>query len=286
MSGQIVRGVWGPGRFVAAIMAARPAIVLGVAMAGGLAGCEGAGAKRSDPVQAAGPVRGVWEEVGVSVKGRPIEAITVGTGATRVLVIGGVHGDEREAHPSISRLVERLGAGDAAAAATWRVVRDLNPDGSALARRANANQVDLNRNFPARNYVRRTRHGPRPLSEPETSALYDMVLSERPSLIVVFHSSGYGPFVNYDGPGAEAARAFADGASQSDRRWRLVPEMSYATPGSLGSYFGVDQGVPVLTIEFERGQEPLQAWLALEAGFQGLTRHIESSAGARAEGSE
>lgn len=251
-----------------------------------LGGCQGSGATRAEEAQAAEPVRGVWEEVGLSVKGRPIQAIRVGAGAPRVLVIGGIHGDEREAHPSISRLVERLGGGQAAEAATWHVVRDLNPDGSALARRPNSNQVDLNRNFPARNYVRRDRHGPRPLSEPETTALYNLVLTERPSLIVVFHSSDYGPFVNYDGPGGDAARAFADGASRTDERWRLVPEMSYATPGSLGSYFGVDEGIPVLTIEFERGQEPLQAWLALEAGFDGLVAHLASTTEARAEGTE
>lgn len=264
----------------------RAAAILVPAAVALLCGCQGSGPSRGEETQVVEPARGAWEEVGVSVKGRPIEAIRVGTGVPRVLVIGGIHGDEREAHPSISRLVERLGAGQAAGAATWRVVRDLNPDGSALARRPNSNQVDLNRNFPSRNYVRRERHGPRPLSEPETNALYNLVMSERPSLIVVFHSSGYGPFVNYDGPGGEAARAFADGASRTDARWRLVPEMSYATPGSLGSYFGVDEGIPVLTIEFERGQEPLQAWLALEAGFEGLATHLAATTDARAEGTE
>lgn len=245
---------------------------------GPLGGCAGTNAEHDGANEPRIAVSEGWTEIGTSVKGRPIEAITIGTGPGRVLVIGGIHGDEREAIPSISRLVKRLGAGEAGAAATWCVVRDLNPDGTSLARRANARQVDLNRNFPARNFVKRERHGPTPLSEPETAALVRLVEARPPTMIVVFHSSSYGPFVNFDGPGEGAAQAFATGAARSDPRWRLVPDMSYSTPGSLGSYFGVDQKVPVLTIEFARGQEPLDAWLAIEGGFGALAEHLVANA--------
>lgn len=240
----------------------------------GLAGCS-ASQKEKDAAISVNIVDSAdWVPVGLSVKGRPIEAITVGKGPRRILVIGGIHGDEREAHPSVTRLVNRLGGEEASSVATWRIIRDLNPDGSALARRGNGRQIDLNRNFPARNFEKRKRHGPTPLSEPESVALMDLVRADQPSVIIVFHSSAYGPFVNFDGPGAGVARAFADGAAEVDERWRLVPEMSYATPGSLGSYFGVDQGIPVLTIEFLRGQEPLDAWRAIEAGFNGVVAHL------------
>lgn len=214
--------------------------------------------------------------VGFSLKGRAIEAMTVGHGATRVLVVGGIHGDEPEAQPSIGRLTDLLSREPGASAATWRVIRDLNPDGTSLARRGNSRQIDLNRNFPSRNFEKRTRHGPHPFSEPESNLLAAIVRFDQPELIIVFHSTSYGPFVNFDGPASDAARAFADGSAQTDPRWRIVPEMSYATPGSLGSYFGQDQGIPVLTIEFKRDQDALEVWRAIEAGFGTLARHLLS----------
>lgn len=218
-----------------------------------------------------------WRAIGFSVNGRSVEAMTVGQGPVRVLVVGGIHGDEREAQPSIGRLVELLAQEPASSAATWRVVRDLNPDGTAMYRRGNAHQVDLNRNFPARNFEKRTRHGDAPFSEPETRIFASLVRFDRPDLIVVFHSTSSGPFVNFDGPGSELAHAFAAGAAVSDARWRIVPEMAYATPGSLGSYYGQDQGFPVLTIEFERDASALDAWRAIEGGFGSLSRHLLSN---------
>ncbi len=219
-----------------------------------------------------------WKPVGFSVSGRAIEAITVGRGPARVLVVGGIHGDETEAQPSIGRLVELLGREPGASAATWRVIRDLNPDGTAIGRRANANRIDLNRNFPARNFEKRTRHGDKPFSEPESNLLAKVVRFDRPDLIIAFHSTASGPFVNFDGPGSADAVAFAEGAGTTDPRWRIVPEMGYATPGSLGSYFGQDRGIPILTVEFEREQDPWQVWHALEGGFESLARHLLSQA--------
>lgn len=225
-----------------------------------------------------------WRPVGLSVDGRTIDACTRGQGPIRVLIVGGIHGDEREALPSIPRLAHFLDQEPAASAATWRLVRDLNPDGSVLMRRANARSVDLNRNFPARNFKARDRHGPRPLSEPETQALLALTRVDQPQLILVFHSSPSGPFVNYDGPAAGAAAAFARGAASVDPRWRLVPDMSYTTPGSMGSFYGQDLNIPILTIEFRRDQDPQEVWYALEAGFRALAEQLAS--GGRPEASE
>ena len=79
-----------------------------------------------------------------------------------------------------------------------------------------------------------------------------------PEIIVVLHSTPRGPFVNFDGPSPaseDLAQAFVDGAkSTGDPRWKVVPDMGYPTPGSMGSYFGSDLGLPILTIEFKRGE--------------------------------
>ena len=46
--------------------------------------------------------------------------------------------------------------------------------------------------------------------------------------------------------------------------------MGYATNGSLGSYVGVDQGIPILTIEFQLGQDETAARSALERGLSAV----------------
>jgi protein MpaA len=67
----------------------------------------------------------------------------------------------------------------------------INPDGLAVGTLGNAHRVDLNRNFP---YAWRhlggsgyLNSGPRPLSEPESRALYRFLLRVRPRLAIWFH---------------------------------------------------------------------------------------------------
>lgn len=88
-----------------------------------------------------------------------------------------------------------------------------------------------------------------------------------PQLVIVFHAARGGPFINYDGPGESLARTFAEAACALDSRWHVKSEMGYETPGSLGSLLGVDNQLPVLTVEFGRTQSPDEAWPALEAGM-------------------
>ncbi|MBK7403060.1 MAG: DUF2817 domain-containing protein [Phycisphaerales bacterium] len=207
----------------------------------------------------------IWEPVGRSVEGRPIEAVTLGSGARRVLLIGGIHGDEPEGGRTINAVAAYLGA--LRPDATIRIVRDLNPDGSAARTRTNARGVDLNRNWPARNFAPGGERGVAPLSEPETRILAAELEGFRPDLVLVCHAARNGPFVNFDGPAADLARSFAGAAARTDPRWRVVADMGYPTPGSLGSLVGVDRSVPILTIEFSRGHDPDAAWLAMREGL-------------------
>ena len=46
----------------------------------------------------------VWREIGRSVEARPIRLRTVGVGPTRVLWIGGIHGNEAEGAIATDRL--------------------------------------------------------------------------------------------------------------------------------------------------------------------------------------
>ncbi len=173
------------------------------------------------------------------------------TPKARVLVIGGIHGDE---YSSVSivfkwmRILDRHHSG----LFHWHVVPLLNPDGLLRRRsqRMNANGVDLNRNFPTPNWheesrrywVQRTRRNPRrypgstPLSEPESRWLAAFIDRFRPHAIVALHAP-HG-VLDFDGP-----------PPQPRRFGHLHLNLLGTYPGSLGNYAGVHKRIPVITIE-------------------------------------
>lgn len=211
-----------------------------------------------------------WAAIGASREGRPIEAVTFGEGSPRVLVVGGIHGNEPEHAPAVDALVVRHRRIEPRA--TIRVIRDVNPDGGAAGTRGNARGVDINRNWPASNFLPAAAHGPAPLSEPETALLHVEIRRFDPDLLVVLHSIASGPFVNHDGPSEASARAFVAAAAASDPRWHVRPSMGYPTPGSLGTWAGVDRDIPTLTVEFDRGHAPDQASVALVDGVTAIIK--------------
>jgi hypothetical protein len=194
------------------------------------------------------------DQMGRSVEGRPIWGGVFGAPAgvdVPLLVVGGVHGDEASSVEAVNALARRLAAG-AVAAAPLLLVPALNPDGLARNAKNNANDVDLNRNFAARNW--QAAHEPRyfpgaaPLSEPETRLLAQLVDGRRVRAVVAVHA----PFacINYDGPPTAAAWARDVAAACG---WPARGDLGYPTPGSLGSWLGVDRGLPVLTLELPPG---------------------------------
>jgi protein MpaA len=173
-----------------------------------------------------------------------------------LLVFGAIHGDE----PESAVLCERFLAGATLDRALC-VVPVVNPDGLARNHKDNAAGVDLNRNFAARNFT--TTHpagyfpGPHALSEPESAALAALVVARAPTVIVAVHQ----PFacVNWDGPADALARRMGDACGLP-----LAPSLGYPTPGSFGSWAGVDLGVAVITLELPR---VVASWERLEAAL-------------------
>lgn len=104
--------------------------------------------------------------IGTSIQGRPLRAVTVGTGPTTVLLWSQMHGDESTATMSLTDLLAwfaATGARDAlrdllTTRLTIVMVPMLNPDGAELFQRENALGVDVNRDA-------------RRLSTPEARAL-------------------------------------------------------------------------------------------------------------------
>jgi protein MpaA len=235
-----------------------------------LPGCGGAPATRPDalnPLPApAAPAPG-WRPIGISVERRPLLVAESGTGPLRIYLIGGVHGDETEGRSALESV-----RNSPSAVATIRILRDLNPDGTFARRRHNARDFDLNRNWPASNFDPGSTGGPAPLSEPETRALARDLHAFNPDIVVVLHSASIGPLVNYDGPAWTLANAFAGAARAVSPEWHVRPDMGYATPGSLGSYLGIDKSLPILTVELQRGQDEAAAAAALRQGLAAVIR--------------
>jgi len=188
----------------------------------------------------------------------------------RVLVIGGIHGDELS---STSLVLHWIGAAqETPSNIHWRFVPLVNPDGMLLAKptRTNARGVDLNRNFPTPSWDKeapaywsqRTKNdprrypGPKPLSEPESRWLHDEMERWKPNLIVSVHAP-YG-VLDFDGP-----------TVAPQRLGRLYLDQVGIFPGSLGNYGGVHKKVPVVTIELQSAlrtpqeAEIRQMWLDL-----------------------
>jgi protein MpaA len=212
---------------------------------------------------------------GRSVKGVPLYTrdIKPGRERLRVLVMGGIHGDELSAGSLALHWISLAQLpGPGPQGIHWRFIPLLNPDGvlQQPPRRVNANGVDLNRNFPTPNWerdaavywVHRTRKDPRrwpgkrPLSEPETRYFYEQMQSFKPHLIVAIHAP-YG-VLDFDGPSVPPSRL-----------GRLYLDQVGIFPGSLGNYGGVYRGVPVVTIELPNAMrtpldsEMRQMWLDL-----------------------
>jgi hypothetical protein len=247
-----------------------------------LAACSVPARKDPDEVGRAGSARtrdaaaevadqpSVWVEIGRSLRGLPIRKRVVGVGPRKVIWVGGIHGNEREGAVATESLAAAfLAADDLEFSVTLTIVEDINPDGSDANTRGNANGVDLNRNFPASN----ARPGSEPLSEPESRVLHDLIEEVRPDTVLVAHSWGIKPrgpkeFINFDGPAERLARIFS---GISGYVVQPSPKLG-PTPGSLGSWVGIDRQIPILTIEYMRGKDPREAWLETREAILAVIR--------------
>jgi hypothetical protein len=182
---------------------------------------------------------------------------SVGSKPVRILLLGGIHGDEPTSSAIIYHWMRNMQT-PSARQFSWSIAPLLNPDGMLAAHptRVNAHGVDLNRNFPTpdwqreseRYWVRTTGRDPRrfpgraPLSEPESRWINEEIRRFQPQLIVSIHA----PFglLDFDGPAAPPTRF---------GRLRYEPIGVY--PGSLGNYGGGQRKVPVVTIELPHAQE-------------------------------
>lgn len=166
----------------------------------------------------------------------------------KILVFSLIHGDETPAG-SVGRFwMERLES--IMPRNTWRVVPLLNPDGTKLKTRTNANKIDLNRNFPTKDWAadavaywkKETKSNPRRFpgdsagSEPETQCALKHIEDFKPDFVVSVHTPL--KVLDYDGPKVKPPN------------YKYLPWKNLGHfPGSMGRYMWFERKVPVLTME-------------------------------------
>ena len=181
----------------------------------------------------------------------PIPAHRFGAaGGARVLIVGGVHGDEVEGIACAHGLLEKF-ARSFPFALDLVLVPILNLDGALARNRLNARGVDLNRNLPTRDWSpeaanARYQPGPSAGSEPENQALMSHLENEKPVFVLSLHS--WQPMLNVNGACLPQAEAIARRTG-----YRIEESIGYPTPGCLGTYAGLERAIPTLTYEIERG---------------------------------
>lgn len=210
------------------------------------AGCEEAGLKVA--------ARSVQQKP-ILLRDYPAQSTT--PAPRRVLLIGGIHGDELSSVSIVFQWMQkRLGRGRAQSF-HWHVAPCLNPDGllKKNSTRVNANGVDLNRNFDtpdwrsdAQSYwQKRTGKDPRrypgtqALSEPETRWLASEIAAFKPTAVIQVHAP-YG-LLDFDGPRTPPHKiGFLD----------LRQLGTY--PGSLGNFAGLHMKLPTITLELPQAR--------------------------------
>lgn len=212
--------------------------------------------------------------LGRSSEGRPIHGIVLGDGGDTVLLLGVIHGNEPAGAPLLERFTADLRRRPEALEKKRVVIVPIaNPDGLARGVRGNARGVDLNRNFPAANWKHGARHGEHPASEAETRVMLKLLRQFQPSRILAVHSPLH--CVNYDGPAEPLAMEMAEVSG-----YPLRASVGYPTPGSLGSYAGIDLGIPTITLELPKGALRNDDHEVLSAALETFVRRGSPAQGA------
>ena len=168
------------------------------------------------------------------------------SGLKKILIVGVFHGDEPQGEFFINKYLEKEHKDSKNA---LYFIPRLNKNN----KRTNANGVDLNRNFPTKNWQKSARGdyfgGDMPNSEEETRFLVNLIEDNSFDAIVTIHA----PYkiINYDGSALELAQKIS-----SILNYPVESDIGYPTPGSFGTYCGVERQIPVITIEIDENKAP------------------------------
>ena len=162
----------------------------------------------------------------------------------KILIIGGFHGDEWQGEYFINSYLKN--SKKPKKNEVYYIPR-LNNN----TERKNKRGDDLNRNFPTKNWIKSENNdyfgGEKPNSEIETKFLVDLIDKNDFSAIITLHA----PYkvINYDGPALELAQKI-----QKFINYKITSDIGYPTPGSFGTYCGIERNIPTITLEIDENE--------------------------------
>lgn len=200
--------------------------------------------------------------IGTSAQGRSIVGYRFGEGASRIVFVGGMHGNEKSSTHTLQGFIEylELNAHKLPAGRSVIVIPNHNPDGYASSRRTNANNVDLNRNFPSNDWQTSVQMpgdltlvnggGSTPLDQPESAALASYIKAQRPRLVLTYHAVARVVISNDTGDSVSLGKQYAadsdyDFTSNADSG----STFDYATTGEFEDWLADKEGIPALLVE-------------------------------------
>lgn len=188
------------------------------------------------------------KEIVKSTKNNPIEIYKIGHGDYKIAFIGVVHGDEAQGEYIIRELIKLIDKNkNLVENKSLLLIPVINPDALKKKTRVNSNGVDINRNFPTKDWVKskyknRYYSGQKPSSEIETNIIINQINDFEPNLIITIHA----PYkvINYDSDAIKICELLS-----KYNGYKIVNNIGYVTHGSLGTYFGKERNIPVITLE-------------------------------------
>lgn len=201
-------------------------------------------------------------------------------GQNPILIIGGVHGDEPEgvrlAEDTLAWLKSTASESALIKRAPWILIPCLNVDGFKKGVRVNGRSVDLNRNYPSRDWAptakaERYFPGSGPGSEPEIQAVVELIERFSPRLIIHCHS--WKPCIVGSGaPSKLDAKRLGTSSG-----YEVIDDIGYPTPGSLSSFGWHDKQIPVICIEEQEGlKDTASIWPRFERGMRAIFEDLSS----------
>jgi protein MpaA len=237
-----------------------------------------------------------WDSNYLTPNGHPIlfKQFDIGTTVNNTtLVLCAVHGDELPTSYLCIHLVRDILFDNPNIYKNSRVivVPVLNPDGFLIKNptRTNANGIDINRNFPTKNFEsdaikswkneyksdKRRYPGVSAGSEIETRFQIDLINKYKPDKIITVHSP-YG-WLDVDVPPQHVAKRvsqFFEKAKEVGQRMSKESNNYPVTnfkifPGSLGNYAAFERHIPTYTLELPKSAANMAQpyWLLTRKGF-------------------
>ncbi|MDQ5985700.1 MAG: Murein peptide amidase A [Syntrophus sp. SKADARSKE-3] len=210
-----------------------------------------------------------WQYYRTTVKKKPLIFAQFGESKSNcTMFLGGVHGDETPTVYLMLKLANYIKDNPLMFKDKCIIIAPLvNPDGffAMPSKRVNANGVDINRNFPTKDwsakalqqwagkYKKSARYNPgrRAGSEQETNFQIAMIKRFKPQKILSVHSP-LGLY-DYDGPSSDLD-SFEHWLDVISKQTNHPMKKFGCFPGSLGNYAGLERKIFTLTLELSSSQ--------------------------------